>query len=57
MENPPSRPAPGLPTAAPVRRAVPDVQELWEDYRIFKAAGLLAEWRRKWRAYLPEPAP
>jgi hypothetical protein len=27
--------------------------ELWEDYRIFKAAGLLHEWRRKWAAYLP----
>ena len=27
--------------------------EMWEDYRIFKAAGLLHEWRRKWAAYLP----
>ena len=29
--------------------------EMAKDYRIFKAAGLLAEWRRKWAAYLPEP--
>jgi hypothetical protein len=29
--------------------------EMAEDYRIFKAAGLLSEWRRKWAAYLPEP--
>jgi len=29
--------------------------EMWEDYRIFKGAGLLSEWRRKWAAYLPEP--
>jgi hypothetical protein len=27
--------------------------EMWEDYRIFKAAGLLHEWRKKWAAYLP----
>ena len=26
--------------------------EMWEDYSIFKAAGLLKEWRRKWAAYL-----
>ena len=26
--------------------------EMWEDYRVFKAAGLLKEWRRKWAAYL-----
>ena len=24
-----------------------------EDYRIFKAAGLFIEWRKKWAAYLP----
>ena len=29
--------------------------EMWTDYRIFKAAGLLHEWRNKWAAYLPEP--
>ncbi|MHB9139417.1 MAG: hypothetical protein ACYC4Q_08440 [Victivallaceae bacterium] len=29
--------------------------EMWEDYHIFKAAGLLKEWRRKWAAYLPSP--
>jgi len=28
--------------------------EMWEDYIIFKAAGLLSEWRRKWAAYLPQ---
>jgi hypothetical protein len=27
--------------------------EMWADYRAFKAAGLLHEWRRKWAAYLP----
>jgi len=27
--------------------------EMWEDYRIFKAAVLLSEWRKKWAAYLP----
>lgn len=30
--------------------------EMWEDYRIFKAAGLLAEWREKWAWYLPSLA-
>jgi hypothetical protein len=29
--------------------------EMARDYRIFKAAGLLHEWRIKWAAYLPEP--
>jgi hypothetical protein len=29
--------------------------EKWEDYRAFRAMGLLKEWRRKWAAYLPEP--
>jgi hypothetical protein len=24
--------------------------EMWEDYRVFKAAGLLKEWCRKWAA-------
>jgi hypothetical protein len=28
---------------------------MWEDYRIFKAVGMLREWPRKWAAYLPEP--
>jgi hypothetical protein len=28
---------------------------MWEDYRAFKAAGLLKEWRRKWAAYMPNP--
>jgi hypothetical protein len=41
--------------AAPMRPGGPEPGELWEDYRAFKAAGLLSEWRRKWRAYLPEP--
>lgn len=26
--------------------------EMWEDYRIFKAAGLLQKWREKWAGYL-----
>ena len=26
--------------------------EMWEDYRVFKAAGLLAAWRMKWGAHL-----
>jgi hypothetical protein len=29
--------------------------EMAEDYRIFKAAGLLSAWRIKWAAYLPTP--
>jgi hypothetical protein len=28
---------------------------MWEDYRAFKAAGLLHEWRIKWAAYSPTP--
>jgi hypothetical protein len=28
--------------------------EMWEDYRAFKAAGMLAAWRKKWAAYLPK---
>ncbi len=27
--------------------------EMWKDYKIFKAAGLLKEWREKWAGYLP----
>jgi hypothetical protein len=27
--------------------------EIWKDYRAFKAARVLNEWRRKWAAYLP----
>ena len=30
--------------------------EMWEDYRTFKAAGMLRELHRKWAAYLPEPS-
>lgn len=26
--------------------------EMWEDYKILKAPGLLPEWRKKWAAYL-----
>ena len=26
--------------------------EMWEDYRVFKAAGMLAAWRAKWGANL-----
>lgn len=25
-----------------------DLAEMWKDYRAFKAAGLLSEWRKKW---------
>jgi hypothetical protein len=28
--------------------------EMWEDCRLFKAAGLLHEWLKKRAAYLPE---
>lgn len=38
----------------PVRPKNNVTAEMWEDYRLFKAAGLLAEWRNKWAAYLPE---
>jgi hypothetical protein len=41
--------------ARPFRRIDPISAEMWEDYRIFKGAGLLSEWRRKWVEYLPEP--
>lgn len=30
--------------------------EMWEDYRVFKAAGLLHKWREKWAGYLAIPA-
>lgn len=30
----------------------PDIAEMWKDYRVFKAAGLLSEWRKKWAYYL-----
>jgi hypothetical protein len=29
---------------------------MWREYRIFKAAGMLAEWRRRWAYYLVRPA-
>jgi hypothetical protein len=29
---------------------------MWEEYRTFKAAGMLAEWRRRWALYLAIPA-
>ena len=38
--------------AAPIRPMNRMTAEMWKDYRIFKAAGLLNEWRRKWAAYL-----
>jgi len=28
--------------------------EMWKDYRAFEAAGMLAGWRTKWAAYLPQ---
>lgn len=33
-----------------------EIAEMWKEYWIFKAAGLLAEWRKKWAWYLPAPA-
>jgi len=33
-----------------------ETAEMWKEYRIFKAAGLLAEWRKRWAWYLPAPA-
>ncbi len=38
------------PPSLPINRLT---AEMWADYRAFKAAGLLSEWRRKWAAYLP----
>ena len=43
-------PPPILKPMRPINRLT---AEMWEDYRIFKAAGLLKEWRKKWAAYLP----
>jgi len=37
----------------PIRPINRFTDEMWEDYRIFKTAGLLKEWRRKWAAYQP----
>lgn len=37
-------------------RPVSDLAEMWEDYHVFKSAGMLQAWRRKWAAYLPTPA-
>lgn len=31
-------------------------REMWEDYRVFKAAGLLHKWREKWAGSLAIPA-
>lgn len=36
-------------------RPISMTAEMAKDYRIFKAAGLLSKWRRKWAAYLPTP--
>jgi len=51
------RKRPALPSirGKPIRPIDSLTAEMWEDYRIFKGAGLLSEWRRKWAAYLPEP--
>jgi hypothetical protein len=43
------------PILKPIRPINRMTAEMWKDYRIFKAAGLLSEWRKKWAAYLPEP--
>jgi len=45
--------APPAINAQPIRPINRMTAEMWEDYRIFKAAGLLKVWRRKWAAYLP----
>ena len=39
-----------------------DNAEMWLDYRFFKAAGLLEEWRKKWVGiiaprFMPRPRP
>lgn len=39
-----------------VIRPQSDLAEMWKDYRAFKAAGLLSEWRKKWAWYLAAPA-
>jgi len=36
----------------PFRPWQTDIAEMWKDYRVFKAAGLLSEWRKKWAYYL-----
>jgi len=33
-----------------------ETAEMMMEYRIFKGAGLLSEWRKRWAWYLPEPA-
>jgi hypothetical protein len=40
----------------PIRAIARITAEIWKDYRVFKAAGLLDEWRKKWAAYLPQPS-
>ena len=42
---------PTLPTAVILK-----TDPMWREYRTFKAAGLLAEWRRRWAYYLVRPA-
>ena len=42
------------PSLSEVPGAQPD--PMWDEYRTFKAAGLLAEWRRRWACYLVRPA-
>ena len=44
--------APPAINVQPIRPIDPLTAEMWEDYRIFKAAGLLKESRRKWAAYI-----
>jgi hypothetical protein len=46
------RPDPRSLPVVPIRKIDP----MWEEYRIFKAAGLLVEWRRRWAYYLVRPA-
>jgi len=46
-------PGPGCPAPSdpPPRLWQPDF-EMWEDYRAFKAAGMLRAWREKYKAVL-----
>ncbi|HBM90461.1 MAG TPA: hypothetical protein DD400_01075 [Rhodospirillaceae bacterium] len=48
-------PPPSL-DAEPSRPIPSDIAEMWEDYHVFKAAGMLQAWCRKWAAYLPHPS-
>ena len=66
-QSSPEKPAPFMAPCRPGLEAGPDPPSLppapgaqpdpmWDEYRTFKAAGLLAEWRRRWACYLVRPA-